>query len=190
MKYDIVLCGVGGQGVLSLAAIIAEAAVAEGLRVRQSEVHGMAQRGGAVLAHLRISGEAIHSDLIPGGGAQMILSMEPLESLRYADFLAPDGILITAREPFLNIPDYPDIEAVYRAIEGFPRHSLVPALEIAKKAGSARAVNMVLVGAAGEYLPLKTETLENAVKERFASKGEAVVRINMEALRGARNAAS
>jgi indolepyruvate ferredoxin oxidoreductase beta subunit len=187
MKYDIVLCGVGGQGVLSLAAIIAEAAVAEGLRVRQSEVHGMAQRGGAVLAHLRISDAELHSDLIPGGGADMILSMEPLESLRYTDFLSPEGVLVTAREPVVNISDYPAIDAVCRAVETFPRYSLVPALELAKKAGAARAVNMVLVGAASKYLPLKPESLENAVRARFASKGEAVVGMNIEALRSARS---
>jgi indolepyruvate ferredoxin oxidoreductase beta subunit len=187
LKYDIVLCGVGGQGVLSVAAIIAGAAVAEGLKVRQSEVHGMAQRGGAVLAHLRISDAAIHSDLIPGGGADMILSMEPLESLRYADFLAPEGILITAREPFINIPDYPDIEAVYAAIAGFPKNSLVPALEIAKKTGGPRAVNMVLVGAASGHLPLKPQSMENAIKERFASKGDNIVQMNLEAFAAARN---
>ncbi|MDR3200278.1 MAG: indolepyruvate oxidoreductase subunit beta [Spirochaetales bacterium] len=187
MKYDILLCGVGGQGVLSLAAIIAEAAVAEGLRVRQSEVHGMAQRGGAVLAHLRVSDAEIHSDLIPGGGAAMILSMEPLESLRYTDFLSPDGVLISAKEPVVNIPDYPGIEDIYAAIEKFPRHSLVPALELAKKAGGPRAVNMVLVGAASKYLPLKPESLENAVQARFASKGEATVQMNIEALRSARS---
>ncbi|MDR2182479.1 MAG: indolepyruvate oxidoreductase subunit beta [Treponema sp.] len=189
MKYDIVLCGVGGQGVLSVAAIIAGAAVAEGLNVRQSEVHGMAQRGGAVLAHLRISDAAIHSDLIPGGGARMILSMEPLESLRYADFLAPDGILITAREPFINIPDYPDIESLCAAIESFPRSSLVPALDIARKTGGPRAVNMVLVGAASPHLPLKADSMENAIRERFASKGENVVRMNLDAFHAARSPA-
>ncbi|MDR1180346.1 MAG: indolepyruvate oxidoreductase subunit beta [Spirochaetales bacterium] len=186
MKYDIVLCGVGGQGVLSVAAIIAGAAVAGGLKVRQSEVHGMAQRGGAVLAHLRISDGVIHSDLIPGGGADMILSMEPLESLRYADFLAPDGILITAEEPFVNIPDYPDVAALYAAIAAFPKNSRVPALDLAKKAGSAKATNMVLVGAASRYLPLKAESMENAIRERFASKGEAVIQVNLDAFRAAR----
>jgi indolepyruvate ferredoxin oxidoreductase beta subunit len=186
MKYDIVLCGVGGQGVLSLAAIVAEAAVAEGFRVRQSEVHGMAQRGGAVLAHLRISDAEIHSDLIPGGGADMILSMEPLECLRYTDLLSPQGVCVTAKEAVINIPAYPDINAIYAAIESFPRYSLIPALELAKKAGGSRSVNMVLVGAASKYLPLKPESLENAIKERFASRGEATVQMNIEALRGAR----
>ena len=184
MKYDIVLCGVGGQGVLSVAAIIAEAAVAEGFQVRQSEVHGMAQRGGAVLAHLRIADRNIHSDLIPSGGADMILSLEPLECLRYAAFLSPGGTLITADVPIENIPDYPPLEDVYKTIAGFPKHSRVPALEIAKKAGNSKAVNMVLVGAAAKHLPLETEKMENAIRQRFASKGSEIVQMNLTAFRG------
>ncbi len=181
MKYDIVLCGVGGQGVLSVAAIIAGAAVAEGLKVRQSEVHGMAQRGGAVLAHLRLSSEDIRSDLIPGGGAEMILSMEPVESLRYVSFLSPGGIIVTAGEPFVNIPDYPELAGIHAAIGKFPRSLLVPALDIAKAAGSPKAVNMALVGAASKYIPLRAESLENAVRERFAAKGDGVVAVNLDA---------
>ena len=109
MKYDIILAGVGGQGVLSIAAIIAQAAMADGLQVRQSEVHGMSQRGGGVQAHLRISDERISSDLIPTGSANMILSLEPMESLRYLSWLSRCA-LITAADPFVNIPNYPEIE--------------------------------------------------------------------------------
>jgi indolepyruvate ferredoxin oxidoreductase beta subunit len=181
MKYDIVLCGVGGQGVLSLAAIIAKAAVAEGFSVRQSEVHGMAQRGGAVLAHLRISDAPIHSDLIPGGGADMVLSMEPVESLRYTDFLSPGGIIVSAKEPFTNIPNYPDLDSIYAAIEKFPLRTLVPALDLAKQAGASKAVNMVLVGAASKHLPIKPESLEEAIRLTFSSKGEKVVAVNLDA---------
>jgi Pyruvate/2-oxoacid:ferredoxin oxidoreductase gamma subunit len=112
--------------------------------------------------------------------------MEPLESLRYMDFLAPDGILITAEEPFVNIPDYPDVAALYAAIAAFPKNSRVPALDLAKKAGSAKATNMVLVGAASRHLPLKAESMENAIRERFASKGEAVIQVNLDAFRAAR----
>ncbi|MDR3130744.1 MAG: 2-oxoacid:acceptor oxidoreductase family protein, partial [Treponema sp.] len=116
MKKDIILAGVGGQGVLSIAAIIARAALAEGLAARQSEVHGMAQRGGAVLAHLRIAGGVIPSDLVPQGGADLIISMEPLESLRYAAWLSPQGALVTSAEPLVNIPDYPDVSAITQVI--------------------------------------------------------------------------
>jgi len=187
MKYDIVLSGVGGQGVLSLAVIIAKAAVISGLTVRQSEVHGMAQRGGAVLAHLRLSDAEVHSDLISRGGADMILSMEPLESLRYAEFLSPAGILVTAKEPFVNIGNYPDPETVHQAVERFPRHVLVPALELAKAAGSPRATNMVLVGAASKHIPVDAETLKRSIRELFSSKGDSVVGVNIAAFEAGRN---
>lgn len=189
MKYDIVLCGVGGQGVLSLAAIIAGAAVSEGFNVRQSEVHGMAQRGGAVLAHLRISSDPIHSDLIPGGGARMILSMEPVESLRYTDFLAPGGTIVSSGDPFVNIPDYPDVEEIRAIIAKYPNGTTVPAAELARQAGSPKATNMVLVGAASRYIPLKPESLENAIRERFAAKGDRIVDMNLDAFRRGRSIA-
>ena len=171
MKCDVILAGVGGQGVLSVAAIIAQAAVSEGLQVRQSEVHGMAQRGGAVLAHLRISDAAIPSDLVPRGGANLILSMEPLESLRYAAWLAPDGALVTAAEPLVNIPNYPEISGVLESIETFPLHRIVEAAALAREAGLARSVNMVMVGAASAFLPIKAETLETTIEKMFADKG-------------------
>ena len=190
MKYDIVLCGVGGQGVLSLAAAIAGAAMKEGLAVRQSEVHGMAQRGGAVSAHLRVSDAAIRGDLIPRGGADMILSMEPMESLRYIEWLSSDGILITATEPFVNIPDYPEPQGIRDAIGRLPRSELVAALDLAKAAGNARAVNTVLVGAASRYLPLRPKSLEAAIAEAFAAKGEAMVSVNVMAFRAGRGPAA
>jgi indolepyruvate ferredoxin oxidoreductase beta subunit len=170
MKCDCILAGVGGQGVLSIAAIIAQAAVAQGYRVRQSEVHGMAQRGGAVLAHLRIADGAIPGDLVPRGGADLLISMEPLESLRYLAWLSPDGALVTAAEPVINIPDYPDIAALHEAVEKLPKKRLVKAAELAKEAGLSRAVNMVMVGAASPHLPIKAETLEKTITDMFAAK--------------------
>ncbi|GHV02390.1 indolepyruvate oxidoreductase [Spirochaetia bacterium] len=190
MKKDIILAGVGGQGVLSIAAIIAKAAVKEGLTVRQSEVHGMAQRGGAVLAHLRISDKTIASDLVPQGGADLIISMEPLESLRYTAWLSPEGALVTAAEPFINIPNYPEIPAILKAIEDFPLSRIVEAASLAKEAGLARAVNMVMVGAASPFLPLKPETLENTITAMFAGKDAAVGEANRKAFTLGRNAAS
>jgi indolepyruvate ferredoxin oxidoreductase beta subunit len=190
MKYDIVLAGVGGQGVLSLAAAIASAAMREGLSVRQSEVHGMAQRGGGVSAHLRASDGRISSDLIPRGGADMILSMEPLESLRYLEWLSAGGILVTARDPFVNIKDYPDLAPVFAAIASLKRSSTVEALALAKGAGNAKAVNMVLVGAASPHLPLRPENLEASIADAFAAKGKAVVDVNIAAFRAGRAAAT
>ncbi|MDR1024902.1 MAG: indolepyruvate oxidoreductase subunit beta, partial [Treponema sp.] len=185
-----ILAGVGGQGVLSIAAIIAQAAVGEGLAVRQSEVHGMAQRGGAVLAHLRIAGAPIPGDLVPRGGADLIISMEPLESLRYAEWLSPGGALVSAAEPFINIPNYPEIDSILAAIRGFPLAKVVAAAALAKEAGLARAVNMVMVGAASPFLSIGPEILEAAIEAAFAGKGAALVEANKKAFRLGREASA
>ncbi len=190
MKCDVILAGVGGQGVLSVAAIIAQAAVSEGFAVRQSEVHGMAQRGGAVLAHLRISDRVIASDLVPRGGADIIISMEPLESLRYAAWLAPSGVLVSAAEPLVNISGYPEMEGLIAAIKGFPLWRIIQAAALAKEAGLARAVNTVMVGAASPFLPLKAETLENTIAALFAMKEPAIAAANTQAFRLGRQAAA
>lgn len=182
MKYDIILAGVGGQGVLSIAAVIASAAMKDGLYVRQSEVHGMSQRGGGVQAHLRISDEVIASDLIPSGGADMILSMEPVESLRYLEWLSPEGIVITSSAPFVNIPNYPEVEKIYKIISSLPKGKVVDSAELAKKAGNAKSENMVLVGAALEFIPVKKQTIEDSIKARFAEKDPKLVDINIAAL--------
>ena len=191
MKCDVVLAGVGGQGVLSVAAIIAQAAVREGFEVRQSEVHGMAQRGGAVLAHLRIADadRTIASDLVPRGSADLILSMEPLESLRYTGWLSPDGALVSAAEPLINIPNYPDMNGIIKTIENFPKYRIVEATVLAKEAGLAKSVNMVMVGAASAFLPIGSEILEDTIKKTFAHKDNATVEANIKAYRLGRNAA-
>ena len=189
MKFDIILAGVGGQGVLSVGNVIASSAMKEGLAVKQSEVHGMSQRGGAVLAHLRLSDRPIASDLIPRGSAAMILSMEPLESLRYLEFLAEDGTVITATNPVANIPDYPPIDEVLGRVRSLPHTVTVDAESLARKAGSARATNMVMVGAASPLLPVAFETLEHFVQTIFANKGARVVETNLKALHAGRAAA-
>ena len=188
-KCDVILAGVGGQGVLSIAAIIAHAAVSEGLEVRQSEVHGMAQRGGAVLSHLRISDSPIFSDLVPKGSADIIISMEPLESLRYVEWLSPDGALVTAAEPFVNIGNYPDIEAIKAVIAQFPKSRVVEAAALAKSAGFPKAVNMVMVGAASPFLPISSAKLEAAISAMFANKDAAVTEANRKAFALGREAA-
>jgi indolepyruvate ferredoxin oxidoreductase beta subunit len=190
MKKDIIFAGVGGQGVLSVAAIIARAAVQEGLSVRQSEVHGMAQRGGAVPAHLRLSDAAIFSDLIPRGSAELIISMEVLESLRYVPWLSPEGALVTASEPVANIPHYPDVAGILKTIRGFPSYRIVDAAALAKEAGLARAVNVVMVGAASPFLPIPAETLEQTITALFTAKGAAAAEANRRAFALGREAAS
>jgi indolepyruvate ferredoxin oxidoreductase beta subunit len=186
LKKDIILAGVGGQGVLSIAAIIAQAAVSAGYSVRQSEVHGMAQRGGAVLAHLRISDGGIRGDLVPRGGADLIISMEPLESLRYLEWLSPEGALVTAAEPFINIPNYPETSAVLNAVKSLPKAKVVEASALAKEAGLARAVNMVMVGAASPYLPIDAGVLESTIGQMFGTKNPEA---NIKAFAAGRSAA-
>jgi indolepyruvate ferredoxin oxidoreductase beta subunit len=183
MKFDIVLAGVGGQGVLSLSGIIAAGALDAGLYVKQSEVHGMAQRGGAVTAHLRLADQAVASDLVPLGAAAMILSLEPLESLRYLEYLSPAGTVVTATQPVQNIGDYPPMEYLLDRIRSLPRAFLVDAMLLAKRAGLAQATNMVMAGAAARWLPLPASAIERCIEQRFARKGAAVVEKNLAAFR-------
>lgn len=182
-KYDIILSGVGGQGVLSVGAIIALSAKKSGFKVKQSEVHGMAQRGGAVLANLRMSEDEIAADLIAQGTASMVLSMEPLESLRYVGYLASDGILVTSKDPIENIPNYPDLETVYEQIRKLPSFKMVESNSLAREAGSMLATNMVMVGAASRSLPIEQETIEDSIRELFQRKGDHVVEVNHKAFR-------
>jgi indolepyruvate ferredoxin oxidoreductase beta subunit len=181
MKYDIMLAGVGGQGVLSLAALIGRAAVAEGLQVKQSEVHGMAQRGGGVLSHLRLADHAVASDLVPLGTADLILSMEPLESLRYLDYLSPSATVVTATEPFVNIPDYPPIAGVLERIGRLPHAIRVDAERLAREAGDPLTRNTVMVGAAAHLLPLRRESFDGAIRQTFGAKGERAGAVNLAA---------
>lgn len=182
MDKNIILAGVGGQGILTLAAIIDHAAMETGLKIKQAEVHGMSQRGGAVQSHLRISDKEIYSDLIPMGKADIIISLEPLEVLRYVPYLSEDGIIITATEPVVNIPDYPDIDQIKKDIEETGKKYLfVNAKELAKEAGNAKAVNVVMVGVVSKYIGIEKEQFENSLKELFAAKGDEVVALNLKA---------
>lgn len=183
MKKDIILSGVGGQGILSIAAIIGLAAVDKGLFVKQAEVHGMSQRGGAVQSHLRISSEEIASDLIPFGKADMILSVEPMESLRYLPYLSKDGWIITNTTPFVNIPNYPDMESLMNQICSYKNVVAINADEIARKIRSPKSSNVVLLGAASSYLDIPYENLEGGIHTLFGSKGEDVVKMNLYALK-------
>lgn len=188
MKTDIVLSGVGGQGVLSMAAIIAEATRYEGLHVKQGEVHGMSQRGGSVRAFLRISDEPVQSDHIATGTADMILSLEPIESLRYLPYLRPGGKLVTSIDPVTNIPDYPDRENVLAMLNRVPGTLVIEAAALATAAGLLLATNVVMVGAASHFLPIRVESIERCIREGLASKGECVVEANLLAFRAGREA--
>jgi len=188
MKKDIILAGVGGQGILSIAAAIGLAAVESGLYLKQAEVHGMSQRGGAVQSHLRISESEIASDLIPVGACDMILSVEPMESLRYLPYLHAEGWIITSSNEVRNIPDYPDREELLAEIRNWRNHLIVDALGLARDLGSGKVSNMVMLGAAYRYLDLSSEGLRKAVSRLFGRKGPDVVNLNLLALEAGQNA--
>ncbi len=183
MKKDIILAGVGGQGILSIAAVIGYAALEQGMHLKQSEVHGMSQRGGDVMSNLRISHDEIASDLIPYGQADLIISVEPLESLRYLPYLSPESWVITSTRPYLNIPNYPDINKVLETVEALPHHIALDAEAVAKEIGSSKAANIVILGAAAPFLGMAYETLDQAVRYIFRKKGAQVIQLNVDALR-------
>lgn len=183
MKRDIILAGVGGQGILSIATVIGEAALKEGLYLKQAEVHGMSQRGGDVQSNLRLSSEPIYSDLIPKGGADIIISLEPMEALRYLPYLKPDGWIVSSCKPFVNIPNYPDIEQMLEHIKAVKNHVLLDVEVLAKEAGAPlQAANMVLLGAAIPMLGIDHDKIVAGVERIFARKGEAVVAANLAAI--------
>ena len=179
MKKDIILCGVGGQGILSIATVIGQAATRAGLYLKQAEVHGMSQRGGDVQSNLRLSSAPIHSDLIPRGAADLIIAMEPMEALRYLPYLHAEGRVITSDEPFVNIPNYPAPEAVSAALDALPRVCRLPIDRLAKEQGIPKCANIVLLGMAAPYLEiLSAEQLRQAIADVFGAKGEAIVGMN------------
>lgn len=186
MQRNIILAGVGGQGILSIAYVIDNAALEGGLHFKQAEVHGMAQRGGAVQSHLRVADHPVRSDLVPEGAADLILSVEPLEALRYVRYLRPEGFVVSASSPHVNIPDYPPIESVHGRLLALPNVLLVDADRLAREAGTPRAKNMVLLGAAADHVGLPPERLERWTAQLFARKGEAVVAKNVAAFRAGR----
>lgn len=184
MKQDIILSGVGGQGILSIATVIGKAALDEGLYIKQAEVHGMSQRGGDVQSNLRLSFNPIFSDLIPLGGCDLILSLEPMEALRYLPYLSPDGWIVTNTTPFLNIPNYPEMDSIMAELGRLPHVITVDADTLAKEIRSPRSANMVLLGAASAVLQgLGKEALEDGIRKVFARKGDAIVEANLAAFR-------
>lgn len=181
MITNIILAGVGGQGILTIAAILDTASLNNGLFFKQSEVHGMSQRGGAVQSHIRISEGEIYSDLIPKGKADIILGVEPMETLRYLPFLKKDAWIITDTQAYLNIEDYPDAETIFKKIKSYANHLIFDASKIAKKVGNVKAANLVILGAAAHLIPIKERALLAAIKTLFASKGERTVALNIKA---------
>ena len=190
MKLNIILAGVGGQGILTIAAILDIAALKNNLQIKQSEVHGMSQRGGAVQSHVRISDTEIYSDLIPEGKADMIISVEPMELLRYLPFLKKDGWLVTDSNPFVNITNYPKLETIYKEIKSHKNHILIDAKDIAKKLGNSKATNIILLGAVSSILPFSDESIIDAIKTLFERKGERIINLNIKAFNKGKEIAS
>lgn len=182
MKTDILLAGVGGQGILSIAAVIGEAALRRQLNLKQAEVHGMSQRGGDVQSNLRLSDKPIYSDLISRGKADLVIALEPMEALRYAGWLRPGGFVVTSVTPFINIPDYPEETALLAQLKVLPNVHMLDVDGVAKALGSIRVSNMVMLGAASPYIGIDDTALEAGIVHLFERKGAAVVDMNLKAL--------
>lgn len=183
MKTDIILAGVGGQGILSIATVIGSAALKDNLYLKQAEVHGMSQRGGDVQSNLRISSSPIASDLIPLSGADVIISLEPMEALRYVPYLSPEGWIVTNTTPFVNIPDYPELTEVESELMKNPNVVAFDMDALAKEVATPRTSNMVLLGAATPFIGIPAEKIEEGIRDIFGKKGEAIVEGNLKAFR-------
>ena len=182
MKKDIILAGVGGQRILTIATIIGDAATAAGLNLKQAEVHGMSQRGGDVQSNLRLSTELIHSDLIKQGAADLIISMEPMEALRYIPYINKEAWVVTSSHPFKNIPNYPDEDALVKELESLPHVAALPIEDVAKENNLPKSANVILLGMAARYIGiLSPEQLRQSITRVFASKGEKIVEANLKA---------
>jgi indolepyruvate ferredoxin oxidoreductase beta subunit len=183
--FNIVIAGVGGQGVLLASKVLVESALASGMDVKQNEVHGMAQRGGSVISFVRIGKEVFSPVVIPGT-ADILISFEPLEALRYVHYLKPGGMLVYNKITInpstvaSGLAIYPaDVEEQIR--KACPDALGINALSIAKGAGNAKAVNMVMVGAVMKKLPINAEVVEGVVRAVSKDKG---VDVNLKALSG------
>ncbi|MBO7607047.1 MAG: indolepyruvate oxidoreductase subunit beta [Paludibacteraceae bacterium] len=187
MKTDIILSGVGGQGILSIAAVIGEAAIKNDLYMKQAEVHGMSQRGGDVQSNLRISDKPIASDLIAKGTADLIISLEPMESLRYLPFLKEDGCVVTSNVPLINIPDYPNVDDVLAEVKKVKNHVILDVETIAKEVGSPRVANIVMLGAATPFLGISYDKIQEGIRSIFGRKGDEIVNLNLKALEAGKN---
>ena len=187
MKTDIILSGVGGQGILSIAAVIGEAAIKNDLYMKQAEVHGMSQRGGDVQSNLRISDKPIASDLIAKGTADLIISLEPMESLRYLPFLKEDGCVVTSNVPLINIPDYPNVDDVLAEVKKVKNHVILDVESIAKEVGSPRVANIVMLGAATPFLGISYDKIQEGSRSIFGRKGDEIVNLNLKALEAGKN---
>jgi len=183
MKTDIILAGVGGQGILSIATILGAAALKENLYLKQAEVHGMSQRGGDVQSNLRLSSKPIASDLIPLGKADLIISLEPMEALRYLPYLSKEGWIVTNTTPFINIPNYPENNEITNELMSQRNVVAFDMDALAKEVATQRSSNMVLLGAAAPFIEMEPDKIEDGIRAVFGAKGEQIVESNLKAFR-------
>ena len=189
MKTDVVLAGLGGQGVLSAGAILAAAALEQDLLVKTVETRGMSQRGGPVHIHVRLSDAVIHSSMIPAGRADILLAMEPIEAVRNLHYLHSEGRVYANEAPSADLRDAPRLEQALAEIRGKAHSFLLNATALAREAGSPRSANLVILGAASARFPVDLCRLEGAIRFRFQGKGEATVAASLRAFRSGREAA-
>jgi len=182
-KLSIIITGVGGQGILLASNVLGKAAIYEGYNVIGSETHGMAQRGGSVVSHVRIGN--VFSPLIPKGKADYMLAFEPLEALRNAEFLNEKSIAIVNTYPIIpttlrgEVWKYPKVEKILTELKKFSEVMAINASELARKAGSIKTLNVVMLGAlASTNFPLSEENLKRAIREIVPPK---TIEINMKA---------
>ncbi len=182
IKLDIVISGVGGQGAILASDIIGKAAVLEGVPIRAAETHGMAQRGGSVVNHIRLGCEL--GSMIPLHGADVLLALEPAEALRYIDSLSDDGVVIVNTQPVFPITvtsggdEYPDVSEIVSVLKSNHKVVAFNAFELAIEAGHPQAMNVVMVGAVSNYLPMSEELLIDCIKRMVPPK---TVDINVRA---------
>lgn len=191
MITNVLIAGVGGQGIILLSDVLGRAAIRSGLGVRGSETHGMAQRGGSVVAHVRL-GDA-KSPLIPRGRAEYLLALEPLEALRYLDYLAEHCQAVISTTPLPpasvhgTVAGYPGVELILQELSRYAEVHPVDALSLAKRAGSVLTANVVMLGALSALrgFPLKEEILKESIAQRVPPK---TVEMNLTAFKLGRRA--
>lgn len=184
---NISLVGVGGQGILLTSDILAKTAALDGLDVKKSEIHGMAQRGGSVISQVRF-GDKVYSPIIPDGSSDLLVSFERLEALRWRHLLAPDGkVLINDMNMTpvtVSSGQQPAITDLSERLKAeYPQALYIDALAVALKFGNARAMNMVVAGAISKLLPFKLEVWEKAMRERIPAK---LLELNIKAFEAGR----
>lgn len=186
-KFDLLITGVGGQGAILASDIIGKAAVTAGLSIRAAETHGMAQRGGSVVNHIRIG--QTYGSMIPKKGADLMLALEPMEAVRYLDFLKDGGIIIVNTQPVVPVTvtsgqaKYPEVSDILDALSEKYIVKAFNADELAFEAGSRLAMNVVMVGAVSGYLPIPKETLIESVKALVPQK---TIEVNLRAFEAGR----